>query len=115
MVYRTALHKLSLLLLVFFILAIFALVFSQYTVFVVVLIAAILVGTNWHRKLGEELIIFRLKQNNGRIQLQSINSEFAKSGEKSLSSLSQKGIIRIENDVVYLIDPNYIGTFDKKL
>ena len=112
---RTALHKLSLLLLVLFILAVFSLVFRQYSIFVVIFIAVIIVAKNWYGKLGEELIIYRLKQNDGRMQLQSINNEFVRSGEKSLSSLSQRGIIRIEKDEVYLVDSKYIGTFNKNL
>lgn len=108
---RTTLQKLSFTMIFLFLFFVLLLVFKQYIYSVVTLVSLIIVGIFWFRNLGEELIVYRLKQNGGKIKLQTLSEEFVKSYEKSLFNLKAKGIVQIENGEVFLLIKDIPCTF----
>ena len=109
--FRTTLQKLSITIILLFIFSVLLLVFRQYLYSATAFGSFIIVCVFWFRKLGEELIVYRLKQNGGKIKLQTLSEEFVKSYEKSLANLKAKGIVQVENGEVFLLTKDIPCTF----
>lgn len=111
---KSSFYRLNLFLIFLLVLSISLILFRMFLSFSVVLILFILVAFYWHRRLGEELIIYRLKQNSGRMKSSDLYIEFPKSAKKDLSSLASKGIVQLENEEVYLLKLDYACVFKDK-
>jgi hypothetical protein len=108
---KSPFYKTTLILVLLFGLSFLFLIVRKLVVFSCVFITFILGVFYWFRRLGEELIIYRLKQNAGKMKSLDLLNEFSKSGEKDISRLVRKRIVQLVNDEVHLLKADYFSVF----
>ena len=82
-----------------------------FVAFALFAIAIVLVGRVWYRILGEDLIIYTLKQNSGDMPYDAMVNKFPKGGNSALARLMQKGIIKTDSGFVHLLGSGYVCSF----
>ena len=91
-----------------------ALFVLQYFILGIVgIILSILLFIFWYRYLKEELILNYLQSNNGQMEYTKMVEKLSKSVSPALNRLKDKGIIEIKDDIIKLVDQNYISIFTK--
>ncbi|MBU1044737.1 MAG: hypothetical protein KJ915_10120 [Candidatus Omnitrophica bacterium] len=68
----------------------------------------------WSKLLEEELLVYHLKKNNGKLNKLKAQDIFYKKKLSSINRLIEKKIVIVENDMICLIDMNYITAWEKK-
>jgi hypothetical protein len=71
-------------------------------------------GFWWYAELGDELIIYYLKMNNGKMTEAELSVEFPNFAMKSLQRLRRKEIVHVTDEEVSLIDPHQLCAFGRR-
>jgi len=96
------------------ILAIALMLTKKWTFAGIIAVALVSFGFWWYAELGDELIIYHLKKNNGKMPEAEILSEFPKIAERSLQRLKKKEIVLVVDEEVSLADPHQLCAFGRR-
>ncbi len=67
----------------------------------------------WYRFLSEELVLNYVQFNGGQIDYKKLIEKLSERGRSAITRLEDKGIVEVKDDVVKLVDQNYISIFKK--
>ena len=110
----TLLRRLSFVLVFLSILTVALMLAGQWTFAGVAAVALVGAGVWWYAELGDELIIYHLKKNNGKMTEAEISKEFPKSAKRSLQRLRKKEIVNVADEEISLTDPHQLCSFGRR-
>lgn len=67
----------------------------------------------WYRFLGEELALNYVQSNGGQIEYKKLIEKLSERVRSAITRLEDKGILEVKDDIVKLVDQNYISIFKK--
>lgn len=112
---KTALQKLSFALMILFLITVALFIFHQYIAGAIAILIIITLLLFWHQYLGEEILIYQLKQNSGKLKYKNLIESFSrKNADSVIRRLRNKGIIKIDEDVITLLNLNQLNTFEER-
>ena len=89
-------------------------VFKHYAFGIVGLIMMCILAATFLRLLPEELIIYSLKTNSGRMTRKDIITKISQKAEKAIERMSKKGIVQVEGDYVILSNLGELSAFEER-
>ena len=113
-VLKTGIQKISFFAILLAIISILLLVFEKYIFGFIGVISIIGLLVVFFRLLPEELVIYALKQNSGRVAQKDLFSQLPTKAEMATLRLIKKGIVEVEGDYVLLINPGELSAFEER-
>jgi len=113
---KTALQKISFALVIFILITIALFLFHQYITGAIAIAIIITLLLFWYRYLGEEILIYQLKRNSGKLKYQNlIDSLSRKNADNVIRRLRNKGIIEMNENIITLLNLNQLSSFEERL
>jgi len=109
----TTLQKLSILLIASILISIVLFFYKLHVVLIILCLLNVLLCVIWYRILREELILYRILENDRMMRLENIINIFGRSAEAVIKRLEEKGMVTISDRNVLLRIENYKFSFRK--
>ena len=109
----TLLRRLSFIFVFLFLATLVFIVLSKWIFAGISAILTVSVGIRWYIELGDELVIYHLKKNNGSMTKQAIFEECPKNTMSALLRLRKKQIVQFDDEMVHLVRLKQVCTFDR--
>jgi len=113
---KTALQKLSFAVIILFLIAVALFMFHQYIAGAIAVVIIITLLLFWYRYLGDEILIYKLKQNSGKLEYEKLIDSFSrKNADNIIQRLRNKGIIEMNKNIITLLNLNQLSSFEERL
>ncbi len=110
--FRTDLEKFGFYLLVFALLSIPLFLYRQFHLALVCMIIAGFLFHTFYKLICEEMVILRLKENEGQLLLDRIIEEFPSVGKIAVDRLQDKNIVDVKERMILLKNKHIVTTFE---
>lgn len=112
---KTALQRLSFSVIILFLITVALFIFHQYVIGLIAVLIIIILLLFWYRFLGEEICIYQLKQNSGKLKYEYLIDVLSrKKADKVIRRLQDKRIIEMNEDIISLLNLNQLSTFEER-
>ena len=108
--WKTNFERLSFAIITALLVTLLLLIFRFFVVSLLSIGVLVILIIAWRRSLFEELILSSLKDKRGYGNYDKLSRAYSKS---AISRLEKRAIVQVNNDVVELLDKDYVFTFDK--
>ena len=88
-------------------------IFRYFILGAIGIIISIFLFRIWHRFLGEDLVLNYVQSNGGQIEYKKLIEKLSERVRSAITRLEDKGIVEVKDDIVKLVDQNYISIFKK--
>ena len=113
-VLKTKIQRTAAILLLLSIATVLLFLYHQYKIGIVGIIIIFILAVQFKRLLPEELILYSLKKNAGRMTKQEITDQISQTAERTMKRMMQKGIIKTEGEYIVLSDLNLLSAFEER-
>ena len=111
--WKTKLKRFSGALLVITIATVLLLMYKYFLMSAISLIVFVILWPIWFRSLSEELVVSFLKRHDGHCNYDELVEEYSEKILPSISRLEKRAVVEVKDNVVTVIDENYVCAFDK--
>ncbi len=114
LVLKTYIQKIAFASIILAIITIFLLVFRQYELSIIGIVLIVIFAVIFFRLLPEELLVYALKQNSGRMARKDLIAQLSIKAEKAMPRMIKKGLVEVEGDYVILSNPGKLSAFEER-
>jgi hypothetical protein len=111
---KTRIQKVSISIILLVLITIALFLYDQKLVGTISLIMILALSIYFYQLVPEELIIYFLKKNSGRMEREKLIAELSARAEKAIERMAKKGKLALEDGYVILLNPYELSALEER-